>query len=221
MAAPATATLSAQQQLQLLQKALDGPAMAPPPGVKPNFVNPPNLEKELYIDLILCLTIAVLVVCMRMWTKARLMGKVQIEDCKSCAAWFAYSSSPCSSSSSPCSSSSSLSLTIHPLLFNRDRKQKAWKAYIKVLYRGLCIGTCKYGLSLHPPTPCNILWLQEEIIMIFFFGGIGSVGWFRWILCRNLLYDACWLHGSTPIQPPTQKPLEKTLCRAQNLIYLF
>ena len=92
MATPATATLSAQQQLQLLQKALDGPAMAPPLGLKPNFVNPPNLEKEFYIDLILCLTISVLVVCMRLWTKARLMGKVQIEDCKSCAPWFPYSS---------------------------------------------------------------------------------------------------------------------------------
>lgn len=82
MVAPATTTLSPQQQLQLLQKALDGPAMTPPPGVKPNFVNPPNLEKEFYIDLILCLTISVLVVCMRMWTKARLVRKVQIEDCK-------------------------------------------------------------------------------------------------------------------------------------------
>ena len=78
----AATTLSPQQQLQLLQKALDGPAMAPPPGVKPNFVNPPNLEKEFYADLILCLTISVLVVCMRMWTKARLVRKVQIEDCK-------------------------------------------------------------------------------------------------------------------------------------------
>lgn len=71
-----------QQQLLLLQKALDGPAMAPPPGIIPNYVDPPNLEKEFYIDLILCLTISVLVVSMRMWTKARLLRKVQIEDCK-------------------------------------------------------------------------------------------------------------------------------------------
>ena len=79
-----TTTLSAQQeqQLQLLQKLLDGPAMAPPPGIKPNFVNPPNLDKEFYIDLILCLTISVLAVCMRVWTKARVMRKFQIEDCK-------------------------------------------------------------------------------------------------------------------------------------------
>lgn len=83
-ATPATTTLSPQQQqqLQLLQKALDGPAMAPPPGIIPNYVDPPNLEKEFYIDLILCLTISVLVVSMRMWTKARLLRKVQIEDCK-------------------------------------------------------------------------------------------------------------------------------------------
>lgn len=84
-AATTTAILSAQQeqQLQLLQKLLNGPAMAPPPGIKPNFVNPPNLEKEFYIDLILCLTISVLAVCMRVWTKARVMRKFQIEDCKS------------------------------------------------------------------------------------------------------------------------------------------
>lgn len=72
-----------EQQLQLLQELLNGPAMAPPLGTKPNFVNPPNLEKEFYIDLILCLAISVLVVCMRIWTKARVMRKVQIEDCKS------------------------------------------------------------------------------------------------------------------------------------------
>lgn len=88
-ATPATTTTTTpspqqQQQLQLflLQKALDGPAMAPPPGIIPNYVDPPNLEKEFYIDLILCLTISVLVVSMRMWTKARLVRKVQIEDCK-------------------------------------------------------------------------------------------------------------------------------------------
>ena len=80
--AAATPTLTAEQQLQLLQKLLNGPGMSPPPGVKPNFVNPPNLEKEFYIDLILCLTISVLVVAMRMWTKVRVMRKVMIEDCK-------------------------------------------------------------------------------------------------------------------------------------------
>ncbi|MCJ1347166.1 hypothetical protein MMC31_005387, partial [Peltigera leucophlebia] len=78
--AAATTTLTAEQQLQQLQKLLNGPGMAPPPGIKPNFVNPPNLEKEFYIDLILCLTISVLVVGMRMWTKARVMRKVVIED---------------------------------------------------------------------------------------------------------------------------------------------
>lgn len=111
MAAATTKTaLSTQQeqQLQLLQKLLNGPAMAPPPGITPNFVNPPNLEKEFYIDLILCLTISVLAVCMRMWTKARVMRKVQIEDCKSMPpadalffASFPFSLLPCAVPSSP------------------------------------------------------------------------------------------------------------------------
>lgn len=76
-AAPATTTLSPQQ--------LDGSAMAPPPGFKPNYVDPPNLEREFFVDGILCLTISVLVVCMHMWTKAHLVKKVQIEDCKRAA----------------------------------------------------------------------------------------------------------------------------------------
>lgn len=86
--AAAMTTPTAEQQLQ---KLLNGPAMAPPPGVKPNLENPPHLEKEFYIDLILCLTISMLVVGMRLWTKARLVRRIMIEDCKSCLRVFFFS----------------------------------------------------------------------------------------------------------------------------------
>lgn len=66
----------------LLEHALNLPALAVPPGLTHNFVNPSDLETEFYIVMILCLTISSLVVCMRMWTKARLIRKFGREDCK-------------------------------------------------------------------------------------------------------------------------------------------
>lgn len=67
---------------QAIQKLLEGPAMAAPPGSKPNFVNPPNLETEFHVDLNICLIVSILAVCIRMWTKICLIRKVEIEDCK-------------------------------------------------------------------------------------------------------------------------------------------
>lgn len=65
-----------------LDHMLDLPALAAPPGLTHNFVNPSDMETEYYIALILSLTISILVVCMRMWTKAHLIQKVGREDCK-------------------------------------------------------------------------------------------------------------------------------------------
>lgn len=67
---------------QLLEHALDSPALAAPPGVTHNFVNPSNLETAFYIELVICMTVSSLVVCMRIWTKARLIRKFGREDCK-------------------------------------------------------------------------------------------------------------------------------------------
>lgn len=64
-----------------IQKLLDGPAMAPPPGQRPNFVNPSNFKAELYADVIICLVVSTVVVSMRMWTKIRLIRKLGLEDC--------------------------------------------------------------------------------------------------------------------------------------------
>lgn len=67
---------------QLYELVLDLPALAAPPGVTPNFINPSNLQTEHYIVLVLSLVLSSLVVCMRMWTKARLIRKFGREDCK-------------------------------------------------------------------------------------------------------------------------------------------
>lgn len=74
--------MAATKSADAIKKVLDGPAMLAPSGMKNNFVNPSNLETELYIDLAICLTVSFLAVGMRLWTKARLIQKVEIEDCK-------------------------------------------------------------------------------------------------------------------------------------------
>lgn len=60
---------------------LSDPAMPAPPGAHSDFVDPPNLEAEGLVLGVFCLIISMLVVCMRMWTKTRLVRKVVLEDC--------------------------------------------------------------------------------------------------------------------------------------------
>ncbi|KAJ8105749.1 hypothetical protein OPT61_g9993 [Boeremia exigua] len=67
---------------------LDGPALAPPPGVTPNFVNPANLSHpELAV---LQLTLATLVVWMRIYTKLRVLKRMLAEDYWLITAWVAF-----------------------------------------------------------------------------------------------------------------------------------
>jgi hypothetical protein len=61
---------------------LDGPALAPPLGVRPNFENPQNLSHpELAV---LQLVIATAVVVMRVYTKLGVVRKMWAEDCEYC-----------------------------------------------------------------------------------------------------------------------------------------
>lgn len=58
---------------------LDGPAIAPPPGVKPNFEHPDNLSHpELAV---LQLVVATAVVGMRVYTKLGVVKIMLAEDC--------------------------------------------------------------------------------------------------------------------------------------------
>lgn len=67
---------------QAMQSLLDSPAMAAPPGLEHNFINPPNLRTEFYVDVTICFIVSVVAVGIHMWTKVRLIRKVNIEDCK-------------------------------------------------------------------------------------------------------------------------------------------
>ena len=71
------------QALEVVQALLDGPALASPPGLLPNFVNPTNSHKELVLAMSLSNTLPSLAVLMRMYTKRFVMRAVFIEDCES------------------------------------------------------------------------------------------------------------------------------------------
>ena len=65
-----------------IQNQLDGPALAPPPGVTPNFVNPPSFFTFSVVVVTLCLLFSTLAICMRMYTKLYIIRRVVLEDCK-------------------------------------------------------------------------------------------------------------------------------------------
>ena len=65
-----------------LQKILNGPSMVPPPGVIPNFVDPPNLRLCFTISVVLCLSIPTMVLFMRMYAKIFIIRKADWADCE-------------------------------------------------------------------------------------------------------------------------------------------
>ncbi|KAF1932126.1 uncharacterized protein M421DRAFT_285051 [Didymella exigua CBS 183.55] len=67
---------------------LDGPALAPPPGVTPNFENPVNLS--LPGMAVLQLVVATAVVGMRVYTKLGVVRKMLAEDYWLIAAWLCF-----------------------------------------------------------------------------------------------------------------------------------
>lgn len=74
---------------QIRQDWLNGPAMVPPPGVTPNFVDPPNQRHIVLFVLIFYMTLSTIVILMRMYTKIFLLRKTVFEDCMSpFIAWF-------------------------------------------------------------------------------------------------------------------------------------
>ena len=57
------------------------PTILPPPGVRPNFVNPVSLHQYNILTQAVCLSLTTIFVCMRMWTKAVVLKRVGSEDC--------------------------------------------------------------------------------------------------------------------------------------------
>ena len=58
------------------------PAMKPPPGVTPNFVNPESLRTYWILMMCMCLTFSTMFVFMRMYTKLVLIKSHGWEDCE-------------------------------------------------------------------------------------------------------------------------------------------
>lgn len=56
-------------------------AIEPPPGVVPNFVNPPSIEYYTVLCATICLPLVTISVGLRMFTKVFVLHKVCIEDC--------------------------------------------------------------------------------------------------------------------------------------------
>ena len=56
--------------------------LTPPPGVTPNFVNPPSLDAYNIICQAVCLPTSSLFVFVRIYTKIRLKPPMRPEDCK-------------------------------------------------------------------------------------------------------------------------------------------
>ena len=65
----------------------DIPALAPPQGVRPNFVNPPSREHELIILEGIFVPLMLLFVSMRLFVRARITKKWGWDDCKINSDW--------------------------------------------------------------------------------------------------------------------------------------
>lgn len=57
------------------------PLGSPPSGVIPNFVNPDSNAYQLIITVAVCLTLVVLAVSMRLYTKYFIMHSMDWDDC--------------------------------------------------------------------------------------------------------------------------------------------
>ena len=64
-----------------LQALLDGPALAAPPGVIPNFSDPPSSYDAAVAINIVFLALSTLTLAMRIYTKARIMHQMALADC--------------------------------------------------------------------------------------------------------------------------------------------
>jgi hypothetical protein len=69
------------------QTALDDflenfPSMIPPPGVTPNFINPPSKETAIIVLNVIFLALMWSAVAVRLWSKARITHNVGWDDCE-------------------------------------------------------------------------------------------------------------------------------------------
>ena len=70
-----------------MQRKLDGPALAPPPGVRPDFINPANFQDVAMGILALSISISTVGIWIRMYTKLYIFRETRWEDCNSSYPW--------------------------------------------------------------------------------------------------------------------------------------
>lgn len=70
------------QSPSLPQSALDGPSLAPPPGVVPNFEDPWNLNEISHMTNAICLLATIVAVLIRVYAKVVCSKRAHIEDCQ-------------------------------------------------------------------------------------------------------------------------------------------
>ncbi|KAI1088163.1 hypothetical protein F5B19DRAFT_26596 [Rostrohypoxylon terebratum] len=63
------------------QQILDGPALAPPSGVKPNFIDPPNRNYEAIAVVVVCLFLSTIAAVGRAYSRTFVTKKVELQDC--------------------------------------------------------------------------------------------------------------------------------------------
>ncbi|KAI6084003.1 hypothetical protein F4821DRAFT_271385 [Hypoxylon rubiginosum] len=73
-----------------LEALLNGPALAPPDGVMPNFENPPNKNYIAAAVVPLCLTVTTIAVLLRVWARVFLLRKVGLPDALMAIAFGCY-----------------------------------------------------------------------------------------------------------------------------------
>jgi len=59
-------------------------ATGPPPGVTPNFINPPNRGNIVIVVNTVCASISLLFVGLRGYTSICITRRVRVDDCKPC-----------------------------------------------------------------------------------------------------------------------------------------
>jgi hypothetical protein len=70
-----------------IQALLERPALAPPPGIEPNFVNPPDLKAVDYAVMSIAILLPTIAIALRLYTKAFVIRKPGLEDWVALLGW--------------------------------------------------------------------------------------------------------------------------------------
>lgn len=68
---------------EMLATLADSPAGLPPPGIQPNFDNPPSKGQEMLILNVVFLPLMLIAVAMRLLVKAKFIHQFGWDDCRS------------------------------------------------------------------------------------------------------------------------------------------